>query len=79
MIIPYELDCEWGPYDNWSSCPKTCGKGYMSRSRLVSVNATNGGKECKGEARDTKSCNEGSCPGNFVFNPFHKIIFLYVY
>ena len=51
----------------------------MSRSRLVSVNATNGGKECKGEARDTKSCDEGSCPGNFVFNPCHKIIRLYVY
>ena len=62
------LDCEWGPYDDWSSCSTSCGGGVMSRSRLVAINATNGGKECNGKTTDTKFCKEVSCPGYLIFN-----------
>ena len=60
------VDCEWGPYGEWSSCSKTCGGGEKSRTRLVSQLASNGGKACEGEATETTSCNEAACTGMYT-------------
>ena len=60
--MPCPVDCEWGSFDEWSSCSKTCGGGEMSRSRSEVVLAIDGGRKCKGEAVETKSCNTNACP-----------------
>ena len=57
------VNCEWGPYGEWSSCSKTCGEGEKYRTRLVSQPASNDGQPCEGEATETMSCNETQCPG----------------
>ena len=62
------LDCEWGPYEAWSTCSKTCGSGQMSRSRSVYRTAANGGKECHGNATEKMNCNEQSCPSNLLLS-----------
>ena len=57
------VNCEWGPYGEWSPCSQTCGGGMMSRTRLVFQNASNGGHACEGEATETMDCNEAKCRG----------------
>ena len=66
------IDCQWGPYGEWTNCTKSCGGGEKTRSRSVETPEANGGKECPGNEADTSSCNEHSCPGNYV----HMALFL---
>ena len=63
-MIQYQIsvDCKWGDFDGWSRCSKTCGKGTQTRSRSIATPAANGGKECEGDAREVKTCNELDCP-----------------
>lgn len=56
------VDCKWGEFDGWSRCSKTCGKGKQTRSRSIETPASNGGKECEGDAREVKACFEQACP-----------------
>ena len=58
------IDCKWGPYGDWSPCSRTCGEGEKSRSRSEAVPASNGGKECLGNATEIIVCNEEVCKGN---------------
>ena len=49
----------WGA---WSSCTSSCGGGQQWRLRQCEGRAY-GGKDCKGHAADTQSCNVEICPG----------------
>ena len=71
FFICVTLDCEWKPYDAWSSCSKTCGIGQMSRVRSVYRMARNGGEDCHGNATETINCNEQSCPSDLFLVIIH--------
>ena len=66
----YLVDCEWGPYGEWSTCSKTCGGGEKSRSREVEIPASSGGQPCEGEDTETVDCNMGLCPVDCGWGPF---------
>ena len=55
------VNCKWGPYETWSSCSKTCGGGYKSRSRQVDTPASNEGQPCKGDVTQIEACNTQIC------------------
>jgi len=65
-----KIDCEWGPFEIWSTCSKTCNAGKKSRSRSKKTLASNGGKSCQGLESETKSCNPQSCPVDCVWSAF---------
>ena len=58
------VNCEWGNYDSWSSCSKTCGRGEKSRTRKEAIPASNGGLACEGDATEIEDCNDVVCPGS---------------
>ena len=60
------VDCKWGSFGEWESCSKTCGNGWKTRRRSILITAENGGRECIGNAAESKSCNNGGCSNNCV-------------
>ncbi|XP_033101716.1 spondin-1-like [Anneissia japonica] len=65
------VDCmmsEWGP---WSECSKTCGKGRMSRSRMVKLKPRNGGEKC-GKRKEKKTCNLAACSRDCKLSKWSK-------
>lgn len=54
------VDCELGPWSEWSLCSKTCGGGEQTRTRRVVVPSANGGRDC-GELVETIACNTQAC------------------
>uniref|UniRef100_A0A7M5WTV5 Hemicentin-1 n=1 Tax=Clytia hemisphaerica TaxID=252671 RepID=A0A7M5WTV5_9CNID len=54
----------WGELTYWSDCSATCGNGVHKRTRKCdNPPAVGGGKDCEGEAVETKPCNTGrKCP-----------------
>ena len=74
------VDCEWGPYGDWSPCSETWrswtkhgsihGGGERSRTRQVAMHASNGGLPCEGEPTETKSCNTEDFPVNCEWGPY---------
>ena len=63
-------NCVWSPWQDWSSCSKTCGSGTQSRHRQVTEQPSCGGK-CDGEATDTKKCDK-CCPENCRWGDWSK-------
>jgi len=55
-------DCEW---DVWKvgECSKDCGGGKRTNTRLVKIEAANGGKNCSGVPEISEDCNLEECPG----------------
>ena len=71
-LIYIKVDCEWSPFDEWTSCSVSCGGGTRSSVRQIIQPAENNGKACTGYSTRTESCNTIDCPepGNvfkFVF------------
>ena len=64
------VDCVWGKYGQWSDCSKTCGGGEKTRSRSKTIEASDGGQECQGEATETVTCNIDSCPIDCVWGNY---------
>ena len=57
----FSVDCLWSQWSNWSTCSKTCGTGIQERQRQISQFPENGGKQCDGEAHETKQCLNKLC------------------
>lgn len=54
---------QWGVWQEFSKCTKSCGSGKKTRSRSCSNPVpSNGGQSCQGSATETLSCNENLCP-----------------
>ena len=50
----------WSSWGNWSDCSKPCGGGLETKNRTYK-GPLEGGKECEGDANDTKICNLDAC------------------
>ena len=56
------IDGNWGQWESWSECSKTCDIGVHTRSRTCSNPAPlNGGKDCVGSATEESQCSNRPC------------------
>ncbi|EDO28041.1 predicted protein, partial [Nematostella vectensis] len=59
---PCPVDGNWTEWSTWSYCNRPCGTGYENRSRFCSnPPPMYGGKDCKGEDHQAKTCNKSIC------------------
>lgn len=63
VALPCPLDCTWEAWDDWASCPVSCGvgRGRAWRAR-GSRTAINGGAPCAGTTDEFRFCNNVECP-----------------
>merc|ERR1712168_154967 len=60
---PCPIDGGWSAFSGWSTCSKKCGGGTQKRTRTcTNPKPAHGGKDCVGDAEETKKCNENPCP-----------------
>lgn len=52
----------WGSWNHWSLCSKTCDSGWQRRFRLCEAAGLQG-YPCDGSGEEVRSCNEKKCPG----------------
>ncbi|TWW65335.1 Adhesion G protein-coupled receptor B2 [Takifugu flavidus] len=52
----------WGSWNHWSLCSKTCDSGWQRRFRLCEGTGLQG-YPCDGSGEEVRSCNEKKCPG----------------
>ena len=61
------VDGQWGDWDEWSDCSRSCGGGTKIRTKLCDNPFPQfGGKECLGPATELSLCNSDRCPGNLL-------------
>jgi Spondin-like TSP1 domain/Thrombospondin type 1 domain/Tyrosine-protein kinase ephrin type A/B receptor-like len=59
--VPTPVDCVLSDWSLWNSCSATCGTGYQTRTRVVSVPEYNGGT-CTLPLTEQQPCNTQPCP-----------------
>ncbi|TRZ02412.1 hypothetical protein DNTS_034467 [Danionella cerebrum] len=53
----------WGPWNSWGSCSRSCNGGQMRRYRTCdNPRPANGGRACSGSDSQVQKCNTVSCP-----------------
>jgi len=61
-------DCVAGDWDQWSTCPLSCGQSDQFRSRKVKTPAQNGGAECVCALMENRSCGTSACPTHCIWS-----------
>ncbi|XP_046327753.1 spondin-1-like isoform X1 [Haliotis rufescens] len=56
------VNCMVTPWSDWSECSVTCGKGMMTKTRMVKVQPQNGGRKCPRKLMKKKKCKVDRCP-----------------
>uniref|UniRef100_A0A1A8AAE9 Brain-specific angiogenesis inhibitor 2 n=1 Tax=Nothobranchius furzeri TaxID=105023 RepID=A0A1A8AAE9_NOTFU len=51
----------WGSWNHWSLCSKTCDSGWQRRFRMCEGTEVQG-YPCEGSGEEVRSCNEKKCP-----------------
>merc|ERR1719160_123364 len=59
-LVPCPIDCQMGPWSEWSECSADCGGGSKSKTRGIAVTAEHGGEPCPTNL-ETAACNSQSC------------------
>jgi len=54
-------NCEFSLWNDWQDCSVPCGGGQQHRSRIILVEATEGGRPCTGALQDFQECGTSSC------------------
>ncbi|XP_041117871.1 A disintegrin and metalloproteinase with thrombospondin motifs 3-like isoform X3 [Polyodon spathula] len=63
---PYSQDGNWGSWNKFGSCSRTCGGGVRSRSRQCNnPPPAYGGRDCHGSAFEYQICNTEECRGPY--------------
>lgn len=55
------VDCVVTPWSEWSECSVTCGKGFIMKTRMIKIQAQNGGRRCPFKLVKKKKCREKNC------------------
>ena len=55
------VDGGWGNWESWSQCSKTCGGGKTERLRECDSPPASGGRQCQGDAIQTRDCKINLC------------------
>ena len=67
FILSAGVNGGWSVWGDWGQCSATCGAGEQERSRTcTNPPPSNGGAQCSGDDKETKSCNNGPCPGKLL-------------
>uniref|UniRef100_A0A673IBQ3 Hemicentin-1 n=1 Tax=Sinocyclocheilus rhinocerous TaxID=307959 RepID=A0A673IBQ3_9TELE len=60
---PCPIHGNWGPWNSWGSCSRTCNGGQMRRYRTCdNPRPANGGRACTGSDSQIQKCNTANCP-----------------
>lgn len=59
--LPQRSSNEWGSWQSWSPCSRTCGGGAAVRTRQCIVRDA-AGPDCLGDIRQYQACNMKDCP-----------------
>jgi hypothetical protein len=62
---PCAVDCTVTAWDPWSTCTRSCGVGFQSRSRSVDRKNLDGGAVCP-HLQDRRTCHAHGCPVDCV-------------
>ena len=65
---PCPVNCEWAPWTGWSKCSAFCGEGTSERTRVKTMFAAHGGKECNGRSRQEMGCTAPPCAVDGVWD-----------
>ena len=81
MFFVNIVDGNWGQWEYWNACSKSCNGGSQNRSRLCdNPLANHGGAKCASNSsylestiksgtqrqQDIQSCSEHPCPGELI-------------
>ncbi|XP_046850057.1 LOW QUALITY PROTEIN: uncharacterized protein LOC124443619 [Xenia sp. Carnegie-2017] len=70
---PCPVDGQWSPWQQWSSCSKSCGFGYKTRHRSCSnPHPKFGGSLCEGQPLEIKWCMPRLCNNTSEFTPWSE-------
>ena len=61
------VDCMVTPWTEWSDCTQKCGKEYVTRTRMIKLEAANGGKKCPKKLTRRRKCKLPKCREYFSF------------
>jgi hypothetical protein len=59
--ICFSVNCQWGGWNQYSKCSRSCGGGNQTRSRSKSMTEKFGGS-CSGLPTEIRTCNTHNCP-----------------
>ncbi|XP_033639593.1 uncharacterized protein LOC117300041 isoform X3 [Asterias rubens] len=62
-VNPCPVDCEYGPWLEWSGCNAPCSGGSRLRKRDIITPAQYGGRQCEEKSLQSQPCNVEPCPG----------------
>ena len=55
------VNCVITDWSDWSQCSVTCGRGFVTRTRTIKVQGSNGGIRCPRKLRKRKKCKMEKC------------------
>lgn len=55
------IDCMVTPWSEWTPCSVTCGKGFITKTRMIKILPQNGGRKCPKKLSKKKKCKERKC------------------
>ena len=61
-ILPCPVNGGYSPWESWSACSGSCGKGISERKRICDKpEPKNGGNPCTGAQHEVKECENSPC------------------
>ncbi|XP_061680955.1 hemicentin-1 isoform X2 [Syngnathoides biaculeatus] len=70
---PCPISGNWGPWNSWGSCSKTCNGGQMRRHRTCdNPRPANGGRACAGADAQIQRCETATCPVDGNWGPWQS-------